>query len=220
MKKKVIALIMIIPLIFLITIFSVGQVASILTEIPVSGIKITTQHTDGFINIDMAKYVNNPDSYYYMTAQVEPANANNTGYHFEVEPIDDETELASIDIDEDYHVHTCFDVNDESDKLETMNRLLKNLSEEFERRSKMVKYEEFTPNQWSSFLNSEINVKCATEEKAKEFLGILHSMGYTWVSGTLLTKYTHYSDDRTYTFNHGVQWNTTDYTKKPIFLYK
>ena len=101
MKKKVIALIMIIPLIFLITIFSVGQVASILTEIPVSGIKITTQHTDGFINIDMAKYVNNPDSYYYLTAQVEPANANNTGYHFEVEPIDDETELASIDIDEE-----------------------------------------------------------------------------------------------------------------------
>ena len=101
MKKKVIALIMIIPLIFLITIFSVGQVASILTEIPVSGIKITTQHVDGFINIDMAKYVNNPDSYYYMTAQVEPANANNTGYHFEVEPIDDETELANIDIDEE-----------------------------------------------------------------------------------------------------------------------
>ena len=125
----------------------------------------------------------------------------------------------SIDIDEDYHAHTYFDVNDESDKLEAMSRLLKGLPEEFERRSKMVKYEEFTPNQWVSFLNGEIAIKCKSEEKAKEFLGVLHSMGYTWVSGRSLTEYTYYSNDRTYTFNYGVQWGT-DYTKKPIFLYK
>ena len=125
----------------------------------------------------------------------------------------------SIDIDEDYHAHTYFDVNDESDKLEAISRLLKTLTEEFERRSKMVKYEEFTPNQWVSFLNGEIAIKCKSEEKAKEFLGVLHSMGHTWASGRSLTEYTYYSNDRTYTFNHSVQWGT-DYTEKPIFLYK
>lgn len=101
MKKKVIALIMIIPLIFLITIFSVGQVASILTEIPVSGIEIITQNEKGLISIDMAKYVNDSANYIYIKAQVEPANANNKDYYFEIDPVDDESEFADISIAED-----------------------------------------------------------------------------------------------------------------------
>ena len=83
MKKKVIALILIIPLIFLCTIFSVGQVASILADIPVSGIKITTQSDEGFIHLDMAKYNADPDNFIYMQAQVEPANAKNQDYSFD-----------------------------------------------------------------------------------------------------------------------------------------
>ena len=129
-------------------------------------------------------------------------------------------DCMSIDIDENYHVHTCFDVNDESDKLEAMSRLLKNLSEEFEQRSKMVKYEEFTPSQWANFLNGEIVVKCVSEEKAEEFLGILHNMGYTWASGRSLIECTNYSNDKVYVFNYGVRWDTVDCTEKPIFLYK
>ena len=101
MKKKVIALIMIIPLVFLITIFSVGQVASILAKVPVSGIEITTQTDEGFINLDMAKYVNDSDNYIYLEAQVEPANATNKDYQFVVEKVDEESEFANITVDDE-----------------------------------------------------------------------------------------------------------------------
>ena len=101
MKKKVIALIMIIPLIFLITLFSVGQVASILVDIPVSGIKITTQTDDGFIYLDMAKYNSDPANYIYLEAQVEPANAKNQNYSFKVEEAEPDVAPADITIDKD-----------------------------------------------------------------------------------------------------------------------
>lgn len=101
MKKKVIALILIIPLIFLCTIFSVGQVASILADIPVSGIKITTQSDEGFIHLDMAKYNADPDNFIYMQAQVEPANAKNQDYSFEIEPAEEGTEAADISVDKE-----------------------------------------------------------------------------------------------------------------------
>ncbi len=101
MKKKVIALIMIIPLIFLITLFSVGTVASILGDIPVSGIKITTQNEDGFINLDIAEYNANPTNAIYMTAQVEPANAKNKNYSFKVEEAEEGVEIADVLVDEE-----------------------------------------------------------------------------------------------------------------------
>lgn len=99
MKKKVIALIMIIPLIFLITLFSVGQVASILADIPVSGIKITTQTDEGFIYLDMAKYNSDPANYIYLEAQVEPANAKNQNYSFKVEEAEPGVDPADVTID-------------------------------------------------------------------------------------------------------------------------
>ncbi|MBQ8177980.1 MAG: hypothetical protein IJ033_02190 [Clostridia bacterium] len=99
MKKKVIALIMIIPLIFLITLFSVGEVASILADIPVSGIKITTQTDEGFIYLDMARYNADPDNFIYMQAQVEPSNAKNQNYSFRVESAEEGVEPADIEID-------------------------------------------------------------------------------------------------------------------------
>lgn len=101
MKKKIIALIMIIPLIFLITIFSVGKVASILADIPVSGIRITTQNDEGFIYLDMAKYNAEPDNFIYMRAQVEPANANNQKYTFKIDAVEEESAPADIEIDEE-----------------------------------------------------------------------------------------------------------------------
>ena len=42
MKKKIIALIMIIPIVFLIALFSVGKAAGVYADIPVTGIQITT----------------------------------------------------------------------------------------------------------------------------------------------------------------------------------
>ena len=97
MKKKIIALILIIPLLFLVTLFSVSKVASILTDIPASGIKITTQTDNGFIYLDMAKY----EKDIYIEAEVEPKNAKNKDYSFEISKVDEDTPLADIEIASD-----------------------------------------------------------------------------------------------------------------------
>ena len=79
MKKKIIALIMIRPIVFLIALFSVGKAAGVYADIPVTGIQITTQNEDGFIDVDVAKY--DPIAF---LAQVQPVNARNQKYSFEI----------------------------------------------------------------------------------------------------------------------------------------
>lgn len=79
MKKKIIALIMIIPIVFLIALFSVGKAAGVYADIPVTGIQITTQNEGGFIDVDVAKY--EPIAF---LAQVQPVNARNQKYSFEI----------------------------------------------------------------------------------------------------------------------------------------
>lgn len=79
MKKKIIALIMIIPIVFLIALFSVGKAAGVYADIPVTGIQITTQNEDGFIDVDVADY--DPIAF---LAQVQPVNARNQKYSFEI----------------------------------------------------------------------------------------------------------------------------------------
>lgn len=79
MKKKIIALIMIIPIVFLIALFSVGKVAGVYADIPVTGIQITTQNEYGFIDVDVADY--DPIAF---LAQVQPVNARNQKYSFEI----------------------------------------------------------------------------------------------------------------------------------------
>lgn len=79
MKKKIYALIMIIPIVFLIALFSVGKAAGVYADIPVTGIQITTQNEDGFIDVDVADY--DPIAF---LAQVQPVNARNQKYSFEI----------------------------------------------------------------------------------------------------------------------------------------
>lgn len=79
MKKKIIALIMIIPIVFLIALFSVGKAAGVYADIPVTGIQITTQNEDGFIDVDVADY--DPIAF---LAQVQPVNARNQKYSLEI----------------------------------------------------------------------------------------------------------------------------------------
>lgn len=79
MKKKIIALIMIIPIVFLIALFSVGKAAGVYADIPVTGIQITTQNEDGFIDVDVADY----ETIAFL-AQVQPVNARNQKYSFEI----------------------------------------------------------------------------------------------------------------------------------------
>lgn len=79
MKKKIIALIMIIPIVFLIALFSAGKAAGVYADIPVTGIQITTQNEDGFIDVDVADY--DPIAF---LAQVQPVNARNQKYSLEI----------------------------------------------------------------------------------------------------------------------------------------
>ena len=70
---------MIIPIVFLIALFSVGKAAGVYADIPVTGIQITTQNEDGFIDVDVAKY--EPIAF---LAQVQPVNARNQKYSLEI----------------------------------------------------------------------------------------------------------------------------------------
>ena len=70
---------MIIPIVFLIALFSVGKAAGVYADIPVTGIQITTQNEDGFIDVDVADY--EPIAF---LAQVQPVNARNQKYSFEI----------------------------------------------------------------------------------------------------------------------------------------
>lgn len=85
MKKKLYALIMIIPIVFLVTVFSVGKVAGIYADVPVTGIRIVTQSEDGIISVDVAEY--KPIE---LVAQVEPESAKNQNYKFEISGVDDD----------------------------------------------------------------------------------------------------------------------------------
>lgn len=96
MKKTIISLMLIIPLILVLALFSIGKVASLTFDIPASGINITTQTEDGFLDIDMATY--NDDI--FITAQVEPKNASNRDYSITVESLE-ETAEENIKIDEE-----------------------------------------------------------------------------------------------------------------------
>ena len=70
---------MIIPIVFLIALFSVGKAAGVYADIPVTGIQITTQNEDGFIDVDVADY----DPIEFL-AQVQPVNARNQKYSLEI----------------------------------------------------------------------------------------------------------------------------------------
>lgn len=95
MKKKILALIMIIPIVFLIAVFSVGKTAGIYADVPVTGIRITTQSEDGIIHVDVADY--NPIE---LVAQVEPESAKNQNYKFEISGVDDEDAPDGLSVED------------------------------------------------------------------------------------------------------------------------
>ncbi len=94
MKKKIMALMIVIPLILMLTIFSVGKAVSVVVDIPVSGIHIITQSSDGIIMLDMAHYSND----IYILAEVEPYNAKNKNYTYAITGVGGQS-AADIAID-------------------------------------------------------------------------------------------------------------------------
>ena len=92
MKNKIILLIMIIPLLFMLVVYGVGKTISVVVDIPVSGIQITSQHENGLLSLDMAEYKGD----FRLEAQVLPAEAKNRGYSITVDPVDSETAPISF----------------------------------------------------------------------------------------------------------------------------
>ena len=92
MKNKIILLIMIIPLLFMLVVYGVGKTISVVVDIPVSGIQITSQHENGLLSLDMAEYKGD----FRLEAQVLPAEAKNRGYSITVDPVDSENAPISF----------------------------------------------------------------------------------------------------------------------------
>ncbi len=78
MKKMIIALVLLIPLIFMFTVFSVVQVSSLQVNVPVNGIEIKDKEPTMYV--DMASYNNDKK----FNVNVFPLNASNKKYSFVV----------------------------------------------------------------------------------------------------------------------------------------
>ncbi len=94
MKKKVMLLLILLPIIFMIAIFSISKAVSITVDVPVSGIHITTQNDEGFIKLDMATYTDD----LYIEAEVSPKNAKNQNYSVTVSKVSDDEKLADVEV--------------------------------------------------------------------------------------------------------------------------
>lgn len=97
MKKKVMLLLVLLPIIFMIAIFSITKAVSITVAVPVSGIHITTQNDEGFINLNMATYSDD----LYIKAEIIPSNAKNQNYSVSVSKVSEDEEQADIDVAQD-----------------------------------------------------------------------------------------------------------------------
>lgn len=102
MKKKIIALIMVIPLVLMLTIFAISKTVAISVDVPAESIKITSQNDDGFVSFDMATYQND----YFVLAKVFPDQAKNQNYTVSVNSLDDNAEpCVSVDENNLMHLH-------------------------------------------------------------------------------------------------------------------
>ena len=96
MRKNVIALMLVLPLLFIFVVFSSGNIASIGVSVSASSIKILNAPEDGILRIDLAEY--NDD--FVIAAEVYPGNAANRGYTFRTEAVEG-TEFADVTVLED-----------------------------------------------------------------------------------------------------------------------
>ncbi len=94
MRKNIIALMLIIPLLFLFTVFSATNVASLGVQIKPNGIKILNKPENDTLFIDLASPMP-----YKLEAEVSPQNATNREYAFSVEPVEG-SEFADVRVDE------------------------------------------------------------------------------------------------------------------------
>lgn len=99
MRKNIIALMLVLPLLFVFVVFSSGNAASLGVSVSASGIEILNA-PDGGLRIDLAEYEND----FQIAAEVFPENASDKGYTFRVEEVEG-SEFADVTVDEDGTVH-------------------------------------------------------------------------------------------------------------------
>ncbi|HIZ02727.1 MAG TPA: Ig-like domain-containing protein [Candidatus Borkfalkia avistercoris] len=95
MRKNIIALMLVLPLLFVFVVFSSGNAASLGVSVSASGIEILNA-PEGGLRIDLAEY----DNDFQVVAEVFPENASDKGYSFRVEEVEG-SEFASVTVDED-----------------------------------------------------------------------------------------------------------------------
>lgn len=88
MRKNVIALMLIIPLLFIFVLFSSGNVASLGVEIPVKSIEIKDKPQNGTLAVDLADMPN--ENLLKLEVEIFPENASNKNITFRVYNIDGE----------------------------------------------------------------------------------------------------------------------------------
>ena len=96
MRKNVIALMLVLPLLFIFVVFSSGNVASLGVSVSASGIEILEKPEHDTLRLDLASYKNDTR----LSAEVRPANASNKEYSFRVEEVEG-SEFADVSVKED-----------------------------------------------------------------------------------------------------------------------
>lgn len=96
MKKMIVALLLVVPLLFLLTVFSIAGVGSLNVQIPVNGIEIKNDLDGKTLYIDLSDY----DDDYRIEVAVYPMNAANKKYSFEVNAPEG-GDFADISVSED-----------------------------------------------------------------------------------------------------------------------
>lgn len=83
MRKNIIALMLVLPILFVLVVYSAVNAASLNVQISVNGIEIMERYPGDTISIDLADY----DDSYEITPEVQPANASNRKFEYRYERI-------------------------------------------------------------------------------------------------------------------------------------
>ncbi len=83
MRKNVIALMLVLPILFVLVVYSAVNAASLDVQISASGIEIMERYPSDTVSIDLADY----DGSYEITPRVNPANASNRDFSYRYERI-------------------------------------------------------------------------------------------------------------------------------------
>ncbi len=106
MRKNVIALMLVLPLLFVFVVFSTVSAVSMNVVISASGIEIKGKPANDTKRVDLAIYEDD----YELEVEVQPANASNKEYRYVVEAVGDTEksgeEIVTVDENNRVHAHT------------------------------------------------------------------------------------------------------------------